>query len=326
MGGLDAIESDIHALAARQHGVVARRQLLHLGLGADAIVHRRGSGRLVTVQRGVYALGHAELRREGTMLAVVLAAGARAVASHRSAAALWAIRPWTGTFVELTMPGRGGTARRRGRIVHHSVDLPAAERTLECGVPTTSLARTLIDLAAVVPAHQLRRSVGRAEQADLFDLVAVRSVLDAHPGRPGRRALVSLLADMHGHGVTTTRSDLEAMVFQLCIDHGFSRPQVNRYDGTRETDFRWPAHRLVVEVDSWTFHGRSRRVFDADRARDRQLLREGWRVARFTDRQIVTDAAGVAVELAGLLGRSRQSSDMRGFDAIERARPPRQGS
>jgi very-short-patch-repair endonuclease len=180
---------------------------------------------------------------------------------------------------------------------------------IERGVPTTTVARTLLDLAAVVPAHHLRRAVERAEQAGLFDLVAVRDVLDAHRGRPGRRGLVALLADFQAHGDARTRSDLEAMVLQLCLDHDLPRPEVNRYDGVRESDFRWPDHRLVVEVDSWTFHGRTRRAFDGDRARDRALLRDGWRVARFTDRQILGDPAGVAGEIAALLTpRPREGS------------------
>jgi hypothetical protein len=292
---------EIQALAGRQHGVVARRQLLRLGLGADAIHHRLTNGRLVPVQRGVYALGHAELRREGRMLGVVLRYGDEAVVSHRSAAAVWGIRPWSGTFVELTLPGRGGTKKRPGRLLHRSGDLPDHELTVERGIPTTTLPRTLLDLAAVVPPHHLRRAVERAEQAELFDLCAVLRVLDAHPGRPGRRPLTALLADYRDHGDTVTRSDLEAIMLQVCLDHGLPRPEVNRYDGVRESDFRWSTHRLVVEVDSWTFHGRTRRSFDDDRARDRALLREGWRVARFTDRQILADRAGIARELAALL-------------------------
>jgi very-short-patch-repair endonuclease len=159
----------------------------------------------------------------------------------------------------------------------------------------------LLDLGAVVPPHHLRRAVERAEQAELFHLPDVQQVLDAHPTRPGCRALKQLLADMARHGVGVTRSDLEAAVPQLCVDHDLPRPQVNRYDGRRESDVRWPAHRLIVEVDSWTFHGRTRRAFDGDRARDRALLRERWRVARFTDRQILGDPAGVAAELRELL-------------------------
>lgn len=114
---------------------MARRQLLALGLGEDAIDHRLSNGRLLRLERGVYAVGHAELRREGRMLAVVLAAGDGAVLSHRSAAGLWGLRPSGGSFVELTAPGRGGVARRRGRILHRSQDLPLAERTVERGVP-----------------------------------------------------------------------------------------------------------------------------------------------------------------------------------------------
>jgi hypothetical protein len=297
MHGLDAI----HGLTARQHGVVARRQLLALGLGEDAIDHRLATGRLLRLERGVYAVGHAELRREGRMLAAVLAAGDEAVLSHRSAAGLWGIRPWGGLFVEMTALGRGGTVRRPGRILHRSLVLPATERTIERGVPATTVARTLLDLAAVLPRHHLRRAIERAVQMDLFDLREVTAILDAHPRRAGRRPLSALLADFREHGETTTRSALEARILQLCIDAGLPRPQVNRYDGTRESDFRWPDHRLVVEVDSWTFHGRTRRAFDADRARDRALLREGWRVARFTDRQILADPTAVLAELRALL-------------------------
>jgi very-short-patch-repair endonuclease len=312
MDGSGATEAEIHALAARQHGVVARRQLLAAGLGRDAIDHRLGNGRLTKVARGVYALGHRELRREGLVLAEVLAVGDEAFASHRTAAALWGLRPWGGSFVEITKRGRGGVRRRRGRFVHCTLDLPPSEVTSERRIPATTVARTLLDLAAVVPPHHLRRSVERAEQAELFDLAAVDAVLDAHPRRAGHRALTLLLADMRSHGVSTTRSTLEALVLQLCIGHSLPRPQVNRYDGIRESDFRWPAHRLIVEVDSWTFHGRTRRAFDADRARDRRLLREGWRVARFTDRQILANPAGVAAELRALLVASHIGRDMRG--------------
>jgi hypothetical protein len=301
MHGFDGVEEAIHTLAGRQHGLVARWQLLRIGLGDDAIDYRLRTGRLVKVQRGVYALGHAQLRREGNLLAMVLRYGEDAAVSHRSAAALWGIRPWSGTFVEITRRAPGGTAKQRGRLIHRCIELPDDELTIERGVPTTTLARTLLDLAAVVPAHHLRRAVERSDQAELFDLTEVQRILDAHPGRPGRRPLMALLADFRDHGDTITRSSLEAIMLQLCIDGGLPRPQVNRYDGVRESDFRWPDHRLTVEVDSWTFHGRTRRAFDGDRARDRALLREGWRVARFTDRQILTDRVGVARELAALL-------------------------
>jgi very-short-patch-repair endonuclease len=301
MRGLDAIEAEIHRLAARQHGLVARRQLLVLGLGEDAIDHRIASGRLIRLERGVYALGHVQLRREATWLAAVLAARGPAVVSHRTAAGLWGLRPPGGTFVEITVVGHGGVVRRGGRRIHRTVELPATDVTIERGVPATTVARTLLDLAAVVPPHHLRRAVERAEQAELFDLVDVQRVLAAHPRRAGRRALVALLADFQTHGDAHTRSDLEARLLQICLDAGLPRPQVNRHDGVRESDFRWPRERLVVEVDSWTFHGRTRQAFDHDRARDRALLRDGWRVARFTDRQIRADPTGVLAEIRALI-------------------------
>jgi very-short-patch-repair endonuclease len=304
MSGSRAIDSAVQRLAASQYGVVARRQLLELGLGEDAIDHRLGSGRLVRLRRGVYAVGHAQLRREGAVLAAVLSARAGAVLSHRSAARLWGLRPWSGRFVEVTAPGHGGVLRREDVLVHRSADLLAHEVTRELAVPTTTIPRTLLDLAAVVPPHHLRRAVERAEQAELFHLPDVRRAIDDHPGRAGWRPLVLLIADLHGYGEAVTRSDLEALLLQLCIDNGLPRPQVNRYDGVRESDFRWPARRLIVEVDSWTFHGRTRGAFEADRERDRQLLLEGWRVARFADRQLLADPGAVAAELADLLAAS----------------------
>ena len=301
MRGLDAIDAEIHELAARQHGLVARRQLLVAGLGENAIDHRLARGRLIRLERGVYALGHAQLRREAAWLAAVLAARPGAVVSHRSAAGLWGIRPPSIAFVEITVLGHGGVLRRGARRVHRTRALATDEVTAERGVPTTTVARTLLDLAAVVPPHHLRRAVERAEQAELFDLAEVDRVLAAHPRRAGRRALLALLADFQTHGDAHTRSDLEARLLQSCLDAGLPRPEVNRHDGVRESDLRWPGHRLVVEVDSWTFHGRTRRAFDRDRARDRALLREGWRVARLTDRQIRDDPAGVVAEIRALL-------------------------
>jgi hypothetical protein len=300
MRDIDAIEMAIRALAARQHGVVARRQLLALGLGAKAIAYRVRTKRPIRLGRGVYALGHAELRREGRVLATVLACPDGTVLSHRSAAAVLGIRPWSGTFVELTVRGHGGQTARPGLRVHRSADLPPHERTTVSAIPTTTLPRTLLDLAAVVPAHHLRRAVERADQQELFDLRAVERTLDEHPGRPGRRALTALLADLRAHGTVATRSDLEAAMLQLCLDHGLPRPVVNHFDGQRETDFRWPAQRLVVEVDGWAYH-RSRTTFDGDRARDRASLRAGWRVARFSDRQLASDPRAVAQELHDLL-------------------------
>jgi very-short-patch-repair endonuclease len=100
--------------------------------------------------------------------------------------------------------------------------------------------------------------------------------------------------------VTLTRSELEAVMLQLCIDHGLPRPAVNRYRDGRELDFRWSAARLVVETDGWGTHG-TRAAFEADRARDRRLAVEGWRVIRVTHRQLRDDRDAVAADVRTLL-------------------------
>lgn len=296
------IDRDILRLAERQHGVVARRQLLGLGLSADAIVHRARIGRLVRLDRGVYALGHRALCPEGHWMAAVLACGAGAVLSHRSAARVWGLRPWSGP-VEVTVPTSGGARRRAGAIVHRSQDLSPSATSCERGLPVTTVARTIVDLAGVVPPHHLRRAVERAEQQELFDLRAIEEVLAARRTQPGTRALRALLADARAHDLPTTRSDHEAAFLQLCLDHGLPRPQVNRWDGTTEVDFRWPDDGLVVEVDGWSTH-RTRRAFEDDRARDRRAVVGGLRVVRFPASEILRRPAGVAAELRALLAAS----------------------
>jgi hypothetical protein len=286
MRPLSAIDQAILDLAERQHGVLARQQLLELRVRPETIKRWRRAGRLVALRRGVYALGHRAIRPEGHWLAAVLAVGDDAVLSHRSAARLWQIRPWGGAFVELTVGANRGQKPRKGIRVHRSGELHAWEIDEEDGIPVTSVARTLLDLAAVVPAHHLRRAVERSVQLDLYDHRAVLRTLAAHPGRPGSPALVALLDDLHDNGTASaTRSDLEALFLQLCLDHGLPRPQVNHVDQGRELDFRWPSQRVVVETNGFAFH-RSRAAFEDDHDKRLRLEAAGWQVISLTWRQV----------------------------------------
>jgi hypothetical protein len=266
--------------------VVARRQLQAIGLSDGGIDHWLRNGRLVSRRRGVYALGHAELRREGDLLAALLSVGDDAVLSHRSAARQWALRPWSGAFIELTVRDDRGHAPKEGLRIHTSLELEDWEVTEHDAIAVTTPARTLIDLAAVVPAHHLRRAVERAIQEDIYDHRAVLRVMAAHPRRRGSAAVSALLDDLHDHGTATvTRSDLEAAFLQLCLDHGLPRPQVNHLDNGRELDFRWPAQRLVVETNGFAFH-RSRTAFEDDHDKRLALEAAGWRVISLTWRQV----------------------------------------
>jgi very-short-patch-repair endonuclease len=296
--------SAIRELVARQHGVIARRQLLAIGLSAGGIDHWVRNERLVVVRRGVYALGHAELRRQGHVLAAVLAVGDDAVLSHRSAARQWGLRPWSGTFVEISVPSRRGIKVKRDLRVHNATDLHPWEITEDDGIPLTTPARTLLDLAAVVPPHQLRRAVERAEQLEIYDHVAVLRVLAAHPRRPGSPALKALLADLQAHGTTSmTRSDLEALFLQLCLDHDLPRPQVNRYDNGRELDFRWPERRVAVETNGFWVH-RTRDAFERDHVRRLELEAAGWRVISLTWRQVTRRPHAIAEHVRSTLAET----------------------
>jgi very-short-patch-repair endonuclease len=279
------------------YGVAARRALLKAGVGKRAIEHRLHSGRYLPVYEGVYAIGHADLTVLGRRRAIVLACGEGAVLSHRSAAGAWGLRPDGGTRWDVTVPSARTpdvpvTTYRHRLAPDEVVDLDA--------IPTTTVARTLLDLAPLVPPHHLRRAIERAEQLELFDLTRLHQTLDAHPRRAGRRRLIALLDELQDHDLPHTRSDVEAAFLQLCVDHGLPRPRVNHRDGGTERDFTWPQHHLVVEIDGWTYH-RTRTAFATDRRRDREVLAQGYRVARFTATEVLRAPAAVAADVRALL-------------------------
>lgn len=295
-------------LAAAQHGVVARAQLERLGLSSAAIGRRVDACRLHRVHRGIYAVGHPLLTAEGRLMAAVLACGDGAVLSHRSAASLLALRPSATARVDVTVPSRGGRKPRAGIAVHRPKSLPAEHLTRHHGIAVTTPARTLVDLAAVVDQASLRRAVDRAETLRLFDLRAVQAVLDLDPRRAGSRALVEILG--LGTSAALTRSELEDRFLELCAAERIERPIVNARVGPYEVDFLWPRHRLVVETDGHRHHG-TRDAFERDRARDARLVVAGYRVLRFTFRQVTREPAFVAsvlrsvIEAAGGGSRSR---------------------
>jgi predicted transcriptional regulator of viral defense system len=161
-------------LARRQHGVVARRQLVALGLGRGAIAHRLATGRLHCFHVGVYAVGHTALSYRGRWMAAVLACGPGAVLSHRSAAAHWGLRPSDRARVDVTVPW-GSRARRPGIDVHRVRRLFHEDRTVEEGIPITAVPRTLLDLAEVVSRDRLDRRSKRRTGSNSWTCMRSRS-------------------------------------------------------------------------------------------------------------------------------------------------------
>src|SRR4051794_19612793 len=244
------------ALAARQHGVVARPQLIALGVGRHVITRHLQRGRLHVLHRGVYAVGHPSLTREGRWMAAVLAGGEGAVLSHRSAAALWGIRAGAGGKAEITAPSE----RRHPRIAAHLVRLRADEMTVHRRIPVTTPARTLLDLAALLDEHQLARAAERAEALRLTSPTSLEALAARYRGRPGVPALGRIAPNV---AATTTRSELERRFLTLLDAERLPRPLVNVPIEGAEADFAWPARRLVVELDGYETHG-TRAAFERD--------------------------------------------------------------
>lgn len=298
-----SVDAAIRALAERQYGVVARAQLRSLGVADDVIDHRIAMRRLHVLHRGVFAVGHNVLTRDGVWLAAVFAAGPDAVLSHRSAAALWEIRGDRRRHVDVIAPRRV----RRPHIGARQVLLPPDEVTTHHDIPVTTVARTLFDLAGVLTPQQLEAAITEAEGRRLGSPTSLADLVARHPHHRGVAALKTILLDAGEIGRTRTRSELEIDLLALVDAHGLPRPRTNGKVGGHEVDAVWADERLIVELDSFGIHT-TRRSFERDRARDREMTAAGWRVVRITWRQLHHDAIAVAAELAALLDQRHHSS------------------
>lgn len=230
-------------------------------------------------------------------MAAVLGGGPGTALSHVSAAALWELRPTAATYIDVTVR-RSGRAKRPGLRVHRPRTLRATELTTRDGIPVTTPARTILDLAALKHIR-LQRILDQAEILELTDYPALDAVARAHPGHRGATRLQTAIRT-HVAGTTLTRSDLEERFFRLCDDHGLPRPHVNETPEGREVDFLFDPQRLIVETDSWQFH-RTRRAFENDRARDAHHLSRGYRTLRITHRALKADPTSVAATIRTVL-------------------------
>jgi predicted transcriptional regulator of viral defense system len=292
----------IGKLAARQHGVVARRQLLAVGVTRKAVEVRLKRGRLLLVHPGVYAVGHRQLRREGYWMAAVLGAGDGAALSHRDAAALHGmLRPGAHRGVDVTTTAEAG--RRAGINVHGTTVLDAEDVTTVDGIPTTTVARTFVDLAGTVPKDRLRKAMNEAERRNLLDVRALERALAKTAGRrgSGHRALREALRELATMGVHLTRSELEDRFLSLVVEpYGLPRPAMNAPIAGMEVDAVWRRQRVAVELDGWGPHS-TRRAFQEDRERDVRLHVTGYRVVRFTYADVTGRPAWVAQAIGELL-------------------------
>ena len=278
---LQTMAGRVWALARRQHGAVSHEQLRALGFSGKAIRHRVAKGRLHPVARGVYAVGRPELTRYGRWMAAVLSCGAEAVLSHESAAALWGIRADGGARLEVSVPAH--VARRRpGIVVHRRADLPAGELTRHKGIPVTSPALTLLDLAGRVGRDPLEAAINDADKFDLIDPEGLRRALERFGRRPG---VAVLRETLDRRRFTLTRSKLERLFLPIARRAGLSRPQTGVEVNGFVVDFYWPELGLVVETDDLRYH-RTTAQQARDRLRDQAHLAAGMTPLRFIHAQV----------------------------------------
>jgi very-short-patch-repair endonuclease len=286
-------------LARRQHGVVSRRDLLDSGYGRHAIGHRLERGRLHEIHRGVYAVGRRELTREGSWMAAVLACGDEALLSHQSAAALWGVAR-EGNAIEVTIRRRSAL-RRAGVQVRCRPTLCADDIMVHSGIPTTTPARTLLDLAAAFATGPLERAVNEADKRDLATPEALREFVARHAGEPGARILRELLDH---HTFRLSDSELEQHFRPIALEAGLGLPQTKVEVNGFEVDFYWPALGLVVETDGLRYH-RTPSAQRRDRLRDQVHTAAGLTPLRFTHWQIAREKPHVRAILGATAARLR---------------------
>jgi len=212
-------------------------------------------------------------------MAAVLACGAGALLASRSAAALYGLVTNSSALIDVVATAQ---VRRPGIRAHRMADLAPRDRTTHLGIPCTSVARTLLDLATANP-RELSGALEQAETLGLFDLAALGDVIARNEGRRGVRRLRSSLAAMTLDG-PALRSEFERRFLPIARSVGLGEPLVNHVirlpEGSFEVDYFWSDHRLVVECDGYEFH-RDRNAFRNDRRRDRRLAAAGIRVLRY---------------------------------------------
>jgi very-short-patch-repair endonuclease len=280
--------------------MVARRQLLGLGMTDEMVKARLSRGGLHRFHRGVFACGHRSITVESRWMAAVLAFGPDAVLSHRSAGQLWRLVPRSRIAPEVTRPGRAG---RRPLLVVHQAALPDDEVVRVRGIPVTSVPRTMFDLAGMLEEREVERAWNEMEVRGFTDRLSVPDLLRRYPGHRGSVALTRL-ANRRTLPVGIARSELEERFLALIDRHGLPRPRLNVHLAIRgrfyEIDCLWEERRVAIELDGGGGH-RTARAFHKDRERDRIILAEGYRTARITWDHLTLTPAQVADDLRRIL-------------------------
>lgn len=291
---MQVVEQAIARIAARQDNVISVDQLRTAGLGRGAITHRVKAGTMQRLHIGVYLLGAAPPTPMARARAAVLACGANAIASHRSAACLYGLLPDNGGDVDVTVVARN-QAPRQGIRRHRVAKLPPQDVRTMCGFKITTVARTICDLAATESARDTEQAFQEALYREIVTDRALATLLEREPNRRGAPIIRALIKDPR-----LTRSERERRLLRLIKAAQLPKPLTNVLVHGYKADMYWPSYGLIVEFDGWGAHGH-RLAFENNRKRDQVLIANGLRVMRVTDRQLTDEPIAIAARIAQAL-------------------------
>lgn len=292
-------------LAAAQWGVFHRDQALELGLSTDSIYRLVAAGEWSRIFTRTFSASPDISSWEQLAMAACLWAPGTA-ASHRCAAALWELDGVAPGAVEIlrfakkAAPGRG--------VIAHSTSTPFSIHRRH-GIPVTSAARTLIDVASVLDADRVELAFESALRRRIISIDQLRRTLDHEGGRgrPGTELLSTILA-RHVPGSAATESYLESKVLRLLRRHGFPQPTTqhavhdDRGAFIARIDFAYPESMVGIEADGYRWHS-GREAWSRDRTRLTKLMSLGWRVLLVTAADVDAGAPEMVEALKRHLGQ-----------------------
>jgi very-short-patch-repair endonuclease len=301
-------DREMFRLADLQHGALHLQQLRAASIGRHALAHRVDTGQLRRLFPSVYAVGRAQTDLHGRSMAALLHFKGDALASATSAAELWSLVDTTqqsqpNRCVEVLLVGRNAEPTPGIRI-HRTRTLARQDIRWRHGIPLTSPARTLLDLAAILDQFELESALSAAFRRSAVRRNQLADVISRNPHAKGvgrLRTLVEATAKPRD-----TRSDYERRLLALLREAELPLPQTNAYVGPHMVDMLWPDLKFIVEFDSWSFHG-DRASFEEDRLRDQVLATADHQVMRITARHLDHTPTALVARLAAIMTARRLS-------------------
>ena len=293
--------------AAVQDGVIGHGQILVLGLSEEWIKRKLRAGWLHVVFRGAYAVGHKRISWQGRYRAALLSCGPTALLSHRSAVRWHNLKRWSGGAIHVTVPGGGREDRQPGLVIHRVRNIREADKTVVDGLPVTSVARTLLDMAPIVRRETLDELLEAAENAKLLDVNACTAVCGK--GRRGSAALKRALL-LYQPIPGWTRSRLEKRAYKLIANEpDLPTPSVNTWVAGHEVDLR--IGDVVIEIDGGATHG-TRAAKERDPRRDVEVQLAGCEILRITEHRLVHEPQTYLDDVRRFLSRAARTRERPG--------------